>query len=1201
MDSDLAQHIQYHTVDTSDWSDEIIYHYANRIETGKYMTTNSIDRLCAMTSPDLMYPHTKTEILDHGRWIKPFFDLDVGLPPKTRVTKKLILKHLIIGKTAIDTFFKLFDPNFNFMTDLVIAQRHGIKVKEDKEVPSISFHFVVNNGTRTKMEHMDQIMKDFHCLNSVFDTSVYNDGRKFCMVFGKKMDKDLRRKMPLNGEHKDHIIQHVPKEYNKVLKYVSRCSVEVEDRNGKKSIRDIPELGDIKPYTLPENMDYHFDKYDVEEVVKRIPNNKNFEDWNVYLSLAYALKECGQLKQTPLSKDDLLRIFHRFSATHAKYNAAAVDKIWARAKTHHYDLGIFYLHKLLELNYPGFWKTYYLNNGSSSIQMDTAENILKYSEFYNTTAMTRYPSEDYTIVAVKAATGCGKTVQLLDTLERLNPLMSVCVISYNRVLCRKYHSMFKHLGFDLYSDLPTGPIRSHRLVICLDSLERLRDNTFYDYVIIDEALSVFEHFDSDTMKDPSAIATVLTKMLLITSQLLMLDAYIDSLTVYDVVKWLERKRGVKAYWIWNKYIRETNRKSIFISGESTTKFISHVCAELKEGNRIVCPVSSKSTGQKLYDVAKTMFPELKIKFYHSESSRAELHRDSMNTNEAWKDVHLLIYTPTISAGVSFELPWFDKLIAFFESDLYHASVSTCFQQLFRVRQLLSGDMIIYTDVTEFTNLTVADDEIENHLQHKCKNVSRLFSSLTDVDTNGDYCFKTDTMSFQILKNNILSRNKSLMYFTTILEKALVKYNIPVKHVTKCPEKVDQQMEKDITTSVCQRDTSLLERYTDAFRTDKRSLVLPDEQMKDVDMKIRRGVEDIDEDTLIKRNITMNLGNWKASIHNITDTFYSKYILTTNSKEQRKANDEYIKATRFRRMGDAIEVDMQRLQIMMNNRVDNNMNVYRNLQKTGMQQIIVAKQMLRHVFEMTDFTKLKDNTIKYKNTYWKPRLVAYLKSIHGPEFLLILQLFDLNKDRTTKKGEMITYKKLSEYEESGSHKPTEFIKKIMQTTFGVSVVTSKRKDKIYFDTQEWASVLNDNRTFLNTVIPRTKFYELDQCFDIDETHEAELAQAYEQQQEQTPPRPVNFEEENTNNTTVLRVDNAKNNIGVAPLTREPEYEVQLRLLTSFRKKKNHMDLSETDEVELFDRYNPKYSLRLGKCVKCSEFRINLQYGTACSHC
>ena len=58
-----------------------------------------------------------------------------------------------------------------------------------------------------------------------------------------------------------------------------------------------------------------------------------------------------------------------------------------------------------------------------------------------------------------------------------------------------------------------------------------------------------------------------------------------------------------------------------------------------------------------------------------------------------------------------------------------------------------------------------------------------------------------------------------------------------------------------------------------------------------------------------------------------------------------------------------------------------------------------------------------------------------------------------------------------------------------------------------------SVLNDNRTFLNTTVPRTHIYELDQSFDIDEKHEAELAQAWEQQEQTPSPAPVNNEKEN----------------------------------------------------------------------------------------
>lgn len=1089
MDTNLFQNIELITVHTTDWSDDCIYHYTDKIDTGYVKQINSIERLCALTNDRVR--HYKTEVLLDGRWIIPYFDYDFALPVGTKVNKRLINKHFTICQQGITCFFSAIDPEFNFNEHVRYDNRHGIKIKEDKEVPHISFHFFVHNSTRTKLEYLREIMKDFHCLNSIFDTSVYNNNRKFCMSWGYKSELDQRRKVPMNGSHREHIIQHVPKEYNKVLKYLSQLSVETV-MNGKPAIRNLNELGNIKPYAIPENMNYNFDKNDVEEVVKRIPNNKNFEEWDVYWSLMYSLKECVSMGHTRLTDDDVRKIFHRFSSAHPRYNAASVDKMWYGAGSLKYGLGIVYLHKLLERNYPGFWNNYdKLSEFTKDLKyLTSASNKTSWEDDYDAPEMIQYPTDKYNIVCIKGNTGVGKTIQLLKTIQGYDRDASVCIVSYGVVLCKKYAAMMADLGFELYSDLPKGPISAKRVVICLDSLVRLKNNTHFDYVVIDEALSVFEHFDSDKMQNPSFVSMVLQRILQRSSQLLFIDANIDSLMCYDVVKRIEQQRGVKAHWVRNRFKRKTNRKATFMSGEyDETDFIAHVCSELKRNFRIVCPVSSKAVGEKLFNTVSDMFPNKKVKLYSADTSRAELHRDSMNTNEAWGDLDLLIYTPTISAGVSFELRWFHKQIAFFNSDMFHAPANTCFQQLFRVRQLIQGNMIIYTNVKKFKNLVVDADKIENFLQYSYNTVSTLYQNtelFTQIDAKGDYCFNTDTLSFDIIKNIVLAKNRSIMFFVEILQQALSSYDIPISvQAVRKREALKANVEQCIETHEYEMDTTFVEQFNKPG-FDKGSLVLSDEQMRDLEETLTKGTEDVDKTTIIKRNITHNLSNWSASIHKITPEFFENCIYTTNNKEQRAALSYYHQACRFKRISDPVEADIDRLHTMIVKATDNdnNLNVFRNLQKTGMQQIIATKKLLRGVFDMDDLEKIKDPTISYKNQDWKPRLVEYLKSLTKSEFKMTLNLFGLHIDKTytktvaegtnadgseweKKKNGKISYNNPDTYNSGRSRRSVTFVQTLVKKTFGIDFeIANTRNDKMRFVADHWNDIIQHNHTFLS---------------------------------------------------------------------------------------------------------------------------------------
>jgi hypothetical protein len=73
-------------------------------------------------------------------------------------------------------------------------------------------------------------------------------------------------------------------------------------------------------------------------------------------------------------------------------------------------------------------------------------------------------------------------------------------------------------------------------------------------------------------------------------------------------------------------------------------------------------------------------PDSVIKKYNSDLSAAN-HKDFDDVNKAWAKVDILIYTLTISAGCSFELPRFTRVFGYFSSlsTDYKTAVSGIYQ------------------------------------------------------------------------------------------------------------------------------------------------------------------------------------------------------------------------------------------------------------------------------------------------------------------------------------------------------------------------------------------------------------------------------------------------------------------------------------------------------------------------------------------
>jgi hypothetical protein len=1067
MDHERALSIEY-TIDTDDCllDQSKPLHYAKRIDTNVYHKTQNIDYLCKLTDKDKV--HYFTEVLHHGQWIKPFTDYDYKLNPKEKLTERLVNMHLTKCKFAFRTFYGLFCKDFDFDKDVVYSERHG--VTPDGQL-KISFHFVVVNGTKTKLEYMHYMINEFHCLSTVFDTSVYNNGRKFCMLYGQKNPDDHRVLIPKNGQHTDHIIQYLPENYTRVLQYVPNYCYETNVK-GRPVIREMEELETMKPYPIPEEMDYDFDKNDIQQLMKRLPNNKNFEDFTKYMAVAYALHECHELQQTSLTLDHLRGVFHRWSMSHAKYDSVKVDKIWHASHQLKYNVGIGYIQKLLNVNYPGFWKKY--DNNSSFTKeyrnVDSAKYKVQWNEDYEEPEMRAY-NTDRPITCIKGAPGSGKTKRLIEMLTTLEPDARICVLSYGVVLCEKYYSELKEAGVELYNLKPKGEINSDRITICLDSLGRLQHNTHFDYVIIDEALSVFEHMNSSLMKDPARVTNVLQKVTIDSAQLFFIDANVDSLMVYDHVKWLEYNKGVMSYWIRNRFVRTTNREVQFITGQyKPNDYVAYVCSLLEKDKKIACPVSSKAVAEQLYNNASALFPDLIIKKYDSESSRAELHADSMNPNTAWANVDLLIYTPTISAGVSFELLRFHKAIAYFCNSMDHAGVNTCYQQLFRVRQLIDGDMLIFTNIRNYDKLVVDESKIDAFMKYKFKSVTYLYpnaASLSDVNALGDYVLDTAKMSYYIIKNILLSQNRSLMFFKSILENSLQNLKIPVRDVPF--DSIANENMSLLNVNIVDPNEELKSKYINHFEdddTNNQELVLSDEQLTKIDDTLRKGDQDVTRDDMVKRSITLNLHKWGANVRKIDSIFFSSLVLSVNNNEQRAISSKLAQAYRYKRLYDSVDEDTDRIRYNLGGlqndyEEDQSMTIWRNLQKTGYQQIIACKKLISYVFEIPDreYCVLKNPAITYKNKVWKPRLVEYVKGMKQPELLLTLKLFEM-RDNVKSNGQVTSYKNVNEYSKSGSKLPFNMVKTMVNTTFGIQFVPADKKcSKMKFCNDYWSQFIN----------------------------------------------------------------------------------------------------------------------------------------------
>jgi hypothetical protein len=180
-----------------------------------------------------------------------------------------------------------------------------------------------------------------------------------------------------------------------------------------------------------------------------------------------------------------------------------------------------------------------------------------------------------------------------------------------------------------------------------------------------------------------------------------MDAALDATFMKNIVDYFCKMKSVTPQWVRNSHVRATNRNAEIticdgamgsIIGEGSLVYAAavKVLDLLLSGKRVVCCT------RKFTEILETFIAESKpdalVKVYNAATAAGT---DLRHVETEWIKYDLLIYSPSISSGVSFVAKHFDCLVAYFVNSVWTPSVETGLQQLFRVRQLSDGDMHLY--------------------------------------------------------------------------------------------------------------------------------------------------------------------------------------------------------------------------------------------------------------------------------------------------------------------------------------------------------------------------------------------------------------------------------------------------------------------------------------------------------------------------
>ena len=593
------------------------------------------------------------EIITPQKPVKLYFDIDKRFVSEENDTLILNqLRNLVFDVLDI----KLED------TDIYVCDGKG---KKDGYIKS-SCHIIVNDIVFKNMKELNKIIK--HLQHKVITDNEYSELRNGVLDM-KPYTKNQAFKLPYQSKVNQNIIQTPNKEEDKpnkiydLSKYLISNStntnyfdttnfedINVNDKviTNKKDGTKIKcnfEEGCIiqqlinavgKDYILPPIINYT--KNDgLPYYLKSIPNNGNVP-YQVFKTIGFCISKITNNSEEGLSLwVEWTKPYKILTNNDLRddYNNHSIDKGYGWNLL--YKMACYFNPKMKSNNdyyYPLF-------NDLPSYDVNTK---IVNSRYLGNSINIENIVNDYDIINIKSPMGTGKSHDLKKIFN--DPKYEkIIYFSCKRAFASCMIHDFEKYGFKNYLNIENkSDIKNiDRLICSVESIHYC--NNEYDLVIIDESESITDNLMGEMFRKNKPIegGNIIHDIITNSKKIMVMDAFLSTRSfdfIKDIIK--DDINNKKSIYIKNNF-KYPLRKWVDCDKEG---FVNELKKKLKDKKRCVVVCGSK----KMSDIIKIDTKEFNIKCYDS-SNPLSL---SCDVNTEWSECDLLIYTPTITAGISYD-------------------------------------------------------------------------------------------------------------------------------------------------------------------------------------------------------------------------------------------------------------------------------------------------------------------------------------------------------------------------------------------------------------------------------------------------------------------------------------------------------------------------------------------------------------------
>lgn len=715
------------------------------------------------------------EIIPKGHCHKLYFDIDKRF--ESDENNDLIIQTII---DLIKDVMKIDITNY-------ITMCKGKGTRDD--YIKVSYHMIINNGFYFKnMEDAKKVFKilnfnvikdnKYDCLrNGVLDFNVYKNNQAFKLPYNSKAFKNIIQ-TPINHKStlKDFLLTNVienPQYYN-VDKY-NEIDVQpkiIKCASGKSMKLNFDEALIFKEYYNDiGGKSFNLEKIDGNKsdglpyYLNSIPNSPKVSH-SIFKIVGWCISRITK------NSEEGLKLYCQWVQAYKAINIEELrNDYMMNSTTKGYGWKMLYkLAKLFNKNIDKNDSIYYpLFDDEPTFKCEKKKinnRFIECNEYNMVDTINKYD-----IICIKSPMGTGKSYSLKKIFQS-KKYKSIIYFSSKRAFASSMISDYNEYGFVNYLDvnMKSDIEKEDRIICSVESIHYCRDK--YDLVIIDESESIADNLMGAMFikNKPIEGSCKIYDMIKNSKKIMLMDAYLTSRS-FDMVKDIYGDDIInkKAHYL-NNTFKYDKREYIECDKKS---FVNEILKKLKNNKRCVVVCGSK----KLSDYIKIECKDYNIKAY---DNRNQLPL-CCDVNKEWENCDLLIYTPTITCGISYDnvTKHFDTLF------IYAVNIGSChfrdtIQAHKRVRHFTST--IIYICLNDkfkghpIDIMPLTKDGIRD-IEDKYK--AQLFGDEVKTLKNMDKL----SFIYNINIHNKLEKNISSICLNGFAKKYLYEENIiPIKNI-----------------------------------------------------------------------------------------------------------------------------------------------------------------------------------------------------------------------------------------------------------------------------------------------------------------------------------------------------------------------------------------------------------------------------------